>query len=146
MSGISGLATKTSLVEFLLKSILEKLIKTEKRKVAAVFFNVKGKDLLYLDKANPVYEKVGDPYVERCRRMYDVMGIEIAPFENVRVFAPYDRHFEGHTKSFRRDGKVEHFIWELSEIVMARYCALSSQRAVGIVRRAPARKGPCSDL
>lgn len=117
MSGISGLATKTSLVEFLLKSILEKLIKTEKRKVAAVFFNVKGKDLLYLDKPNPVYERVGDPYVERCRRMYDVMGIEIAPFENVRVFAPYDRRFEGHTKSFRRDGKVEHFIWELSEIV-----------------------------
>ncbi len=57
MSGISGLATKTSLVEFLLKSILEKMIKTEKRKVAAVFFNVKGKDLLYLDKANPQYEK-----------------------------------------------------------------------------------------
>ncbi len=55
MSGISGLATKTSLVEFLLKSILEKMIKTDKRRVAAVFFNVKGKDLLYLDKANPQY-------------------------------------------------------------------------------------------
>jgi hypothetical protein len=46
-----------------------------------------------------------------------VLGIELAPFENVRVFAPYDRRFEGHTKSFRRDGKVEHFIWELAEIV-----------------------------
>lgn len=118
MSGISGLATKTSLVEFLLKGILDKLVKSEKRKVAAVFFNVKGKDLLYLDKPNPVYEtKAGDYYVERCRRMYDVLGIELAPFENVRVFAPYDRRFEGHTKSFRRDGKVEHFIWELAEIV-----------------------------
>ncbi len=118
MSGISGLATKTSLVEFLLKGILDKLVKSEKRKVAAVFFNVKGKDLLYLDKPNPVYDaKSGDPYVERCRRMYDVLGIELAPFENVRVFAPYDRRFDGHTKSFRRDGKVEHFIWELGEIV-----------------------------
>jgi uncharacterized protein len=116
MSGISGLATKTSLVEFLLKSILEKMIKKERRKVAAVFFNVKGKDLLYLDKPNPQYEE-NDPYTNRCREMYDVLGIEIAPFENVRVFAPYDRKFEGHTKSFRRDGKVEHFIWELTEIV-----------------------------
>lgn len=116
MSGISGLATKTSLVEFLLKSILEKMIKTEKRKIAAVFFNVKGKDLLYLDKPNPQYEK-DDPYTNKCRRMYDVLNIEMTPFENVRVFAPYDRKFEGHTKSFRRDGKVEHFIWELTEIV-----------------------------
>lgn len=116
MSGISGLATKTSLVEFLLKSILDKMIKTEKRKIAAVFFNVKGKDLLYLDKPNPQYDQV-DPYTNKCRRMYDVLGIEMTPFENVRVFAPYDRKFEGHTKSFRRDGKVEHFIWELTEIV-----------------------------
>jgi uncharacterized protein len=116
MSGISGLATKTSLVEFLLKSILEKMIKTDKRRVAAVFFNVKGKDLLYLDKANPQYLKE-DEYTSKCRRMYDVLGIELTPFENVRVFAPYDRRFEGHTKSFRRDGKVEHFIWELKEIV-----------------------------
>ncbi|MCH7472384.1 ATP-binding protein [bacterium] len=116
MSGISGLATKTSLVEFLLKSILEKMIKTHKRKVAAVFFNVKGKDLLYLDKPNPQFEK-NDDYTNKCRKMYDVLGIELAPFENVRIFAPYDRRFEGHTKSFRRDGKVEHFIWELTEIV-----------------------------
>ena len=116
MSGISGLATKTSLVEFLLKSILDKMIKTEKRKIAAVFFNVKGKDLLYLDKPNPQYDS-SDPYTNKCRRMYDVLGIEMTPFENVRVFAPYDRKFEGHTKSFRRDGKVEHFIWELTEIV-----------------------------
>jgi hypothetical protein len=116
MSGISGLATKTSLVEFLLKSILEKLIKTDKRRVAAVFFNVKGKDLLYLDKPNPQYLET-DEYTNKCRRMYDVLSIEMTPFENVRVFAPYDRKFEGHTKSFRRDGKVEHFIWELTEIV-----------------------------
>lgn len=116
MSGISGLATKTSLVEFLLKSIMEKLIKTDKRRAAAVFFNVKGKDLLFLDKPNPQYEKT-DPYTNKCRQMYDVLGIELTPFENVRVFAPYDRRFEGHTKSFRRDGKVEHFIWELGEIV-----------------------------
>lgn len=116
MSGISGLATKTSLVEFLLKSILEKMIKTDKRRIAAVFFNVKGKDLLYLDKPNPQYLKE-DQYTNKCRQMYDVLGIELTPFENVRVFAPYDRKFEGHTKSFRRDGKVEHFIWELNEIV-----------------------------
>jgi len=116
MSGISGLATKTSLVEFLLKSMMEMMIRSRHRRVAAVFFNVKGKDMLYLDKPNPQYHET-DPYTEKCRRMYDKLGVELVPFENVRIFAPYDRKYEGHTKSFRRDGKVEHFIWELGEIV-----------------------------
>jgi len=119
MSGISGLATKTSLVEFLLKSILDKMIKSEQRRICAVFFNVKGKDMLYLDKPNPVYEPENrdDPYIQKCLRMYDELEVELKPFENVRVFAPYDRRYEGHTKSFRRDGKVEYFIWELGQIV-----------------------------
>lgn len=119
MSGISGLATKTSLVEFLLKSILDKMIKSEQRRIAAVFFNVKGKDMLYLDKPNPVYDGSmnDDPYIQKCLRMYDELGVELKPFENVRVFAPYDKRYEGHTRSFRRDGKVEYFIWELSQIV-----------------------------
>jgi len=116
MSGISGLATKTSLVEFLLKSITDHVIKAGKRKIGAIFFNVKGKDLLYLDKLNPQYEHT-DPYTNLCRRMYEALNIELKPFENVRVFAPYDRRFEGHTKSFRRDGKVEYFIWEIDDIV-----------------------------
>ncbi|MCD6282319.1 ATP-binding protein [bacterium] len=116
MSGISGLATKTSLVEFLLKSILDTMVRSERRRVCAVFFNVKGKDMLYLDKPNPQYEE-DDAYTNKCRQMYSKLGVELVPFENVRIFAPYDRRYEGHTKSFRRDGKVEHFIWELTEIV-----------------------------
>lgn len=116
MSGISGLATKTSLVEFLLKSMLDTMTRSLRRRACAIFFNVKGKDMLYLDKPNPQYEE-HDPYTEKCRRMYEKLGVSLEPFENVRVFAPYDRKYEGHTKSFRRDGKVEYFIWELGEIV-----------------------------
>ena len=116
MAGISGLATKTSLIEFLLKSIFDTLVKSGKLRIAAIFFNVKGQDLLYLDKPNPQYEE-HDPYTEWCRSLYDILGIELAPFENVRIFAPYDPHFEGHTKSFRRDGKVEYFIWELPDLI-----------------------------
>ncbi len=116
MSGISGLATKTSLVEFLLKSMLDTMTKSQRRRAAAIFFNVKGKDLLYLDKPNPQYDE-DDSYTQKCRKMYEKLGVSLEPFENVRIFAPYDRKYEGHTKSFRRDGKVEHFIWELGEIV-----------------------------
>jgi DNA helicase HerA-like ATPase len=116
MSGISGLATKTSLVEFLLKSMFDTMVRANRRRVSAVFFNVKGKDMLYLDKPNPQYDQ-NDAYTNKCRDIYKKLGIEMMPFENVRIFAPYDRKYEGHTKSFRRDGKVEHFIWELTEIV-----------------------------
>src|SRR2546427_2759301 len=49
VSGISGLAAKTSAVEFILKSLF---IHTSKR-LAVVMFNVKSRDLLYVDQANP---------------------------------------------------------------------------------------------
>src|SRR5256885_12939147 len=49
ISGMSGLATKTSAVEFLLASIFAHFPK-HKGRVAAVCFNVKGPDLCFLDQ------------------------------------------------------------------------------------------------
>ena len=52
VSGISGLASKTSAIQFITKSVL-----THKQKRAAVvMFNVKSRDLLYVDQANPTLE------------------------------------------------------------------------------------------
>ena len=80
ISGVSGLATKTSLVEFLLASIFEHF-PTEKGSVAAVCFNVKGPDLLYLDQPAELDDE--------GRRMYDLLKVPVKPFERVHYFAPY---------------------------------------------------------
>src|SRR5690606_17040997 len=50
ITGVSGLATKTSAVEWLLASIFAHFPAT-KGSVAAVCFNVKGPDLCFLDQA-----------------------------------------------------------------------------------------------
>jgi hypothetical protein len=56
ISGVSGLATKTSAVEFLLASIF-KHYPAHKGSVAAVCFNVKGPDLCYLDQPGELDEE-----------------------------------------------------------------------------------------
>jgi hypothetical protein len=80
ITGVSGLATKTSAVEWLLASLF-KHFPEDKGSIAAVCFNVKGPDLCYLDKPGKV-EKVDEG-------LYEKLGVEPKPFESVRYFAPY---------------------------------------------------------
>lgn len=80
ITGVSGLATKTSLVEFLLAALFEHFPK-EKGSVAAVCFNVKGPDLLYLDQPADLDED--------DLRMYGLLKVPAKPFGRVRYFAPY---------------------------------------------------------
>ena len=80
ISGVSGLATKTSAVEWMLSSLFTHFPES-KGSIAAVCFNVKGPDLCYLDQPG----KVDD----RDRELYDKLGVKPEPFEKVRYFAPY---------------------------------------------------------
>src|ERR1700704_597825 len=80
ITGVSGLATKTSAVEWLLASLFTHFPE-DKGSIAAVCFNVKGPDLCYFDKPGKV-EKSDDA-------LYEKLGVEAKPFENVRYFAPY---------------------------------------------------------
>ena len=80
ITGVSGLATKTSLVEFLIASVFEHLPRA-KGSVAAVCFNVKGSDLLFLDQPGELDED--------DLRMYARLEVPSEPFKNVRYFAPY---------------------------------------------------------
>ncbi|MCD8096942.1 MAG: ATP-binding protein [Lachnospiraceae bacterium] len=80
ISGISGLATKTSYVMFLLKAIQHKY----KEDVAIIVMNVKGDDLLHVHQPN---EKITDAQ----RKDWDDLGIPCAPFENVKYLYPYRR-------------------------------------------------------
>ncbi|MEP6507303.1 MAG: ATP-binding protein [Gemmatimonadales bacterium] len=80
ISGMSGLATKTSAVEWLLASLFAHF-PASKGSVAAVCFNVKGPDLCFLDQPGTLED--------RDREMYEKMGVKPGPFENVTYFAPY---------------------------------------------------------
>lgn len=80
ISGISGLATKTSYVMFLLKVIQYKY----KDDVAIIVMNVKGDDLLHVHQPN---EKI----TSSQRDEWDALGIPCEPFENVKYLYPYRR-------------------------------------------------------
>lgn len=78
VSGISGLATKTSYIMFLLKAIQHQFHED----VAIVVFNVKGDDLLHLDREN---DKITDEQV----KVWDALNIPCEPFKNVKFYYPY---------------------------------------------------------
>lgn len=83
ISGISGLATKTSYAMFLLNALQQKyMTDKEKKSVAYIFLNVKGRDLLTIDQP-------GQPLSDFDKAMYKDMGLEEKPFQNVRYFYPY---------------------------------------------------------
>lgn len=98
ISGISGLATKTSYAMFLLNALQQQTIKEndgEKSKsVAYIFMNVKGRDLLTIDLPN-------DSITKKDHEMYDKMGLDTVPFRNVKYFYPYGER--GTVKSYVRD-------------------------------------------
>ena len=97
ITGMSGLSTKTSHALFTIASTFQTV---KDKKVAALMFNVKGADLLYLDKPVEVdpeedpdladrYKKANQkPLPHEDREMYESLGLEIKPFENLRIFAP----------------------------------------------------------
>jgi len=81
ITGVSGLATKTSAVEWLLGSIFAHFPE-KKGTVAALCFNVKGPDLCFLDQPATRLEPSD-------LELYDKLGVPPAPFANVEYFAPY---------------------------------------------------------
>jgi hypothetical protein len=95
-TGQSGLATKTSHAMFLTSAVMQRLRKEGKR-VAALMFNVKGPDLLWLDKPADPAEGDEDAYravefkglSQRDRDAYAALGLEPKPFEHLTIFAPF---------------------------------------------------------
>jgi hypothetical protein len=80
ITGVSGLATKTSAVEWMLSSIFTHF-PASKGSVAAVAFNVKGPDLCFLDQPGPIEEA--------DQVLYDRCHVPATPFEKVQYYAPY---------------------------------------------------------
>src|SRR6266568_1538529 len=76
-SGISGLATKTSYLMFLMSSVRQLL----KKKVGFLIFNVKQADLLHIDQE-------AKDLTSDDRRLYKMLDLTAEPFDNVRYLLP----------------------------------------------------------
>ncbi len=111
ISGVSGLATKTSAVEFFIASIFQKF-PVHKGTISAVCVNVKGPDLCYLDLPGEL--------TDADREMYATMGLDPKPFESVQYFAPFKADgFNLNTLRSHPDisDSVQPLVWGLREVL-----------------------------
>jgi uncharacterized protein len=110
ISGVSGIATKTSFALFLLHSITNcGVLAGEAHNTRALIFSVKGEDLLFLDYAN-------SRLTTQQRERYGRLGLPASPFRNVRVFAPpRPGDSSGTPDVSARDKAVSPFYWTLAE-------------------------------
>ena len=91
ISGISGVATKTSYALYILYQLLEtdggmELLggRAERENVRALVFNTKGEDLLHLDRPNSEF-----PGRPNASAQWHALGVEDpGPFRSVRLYAP----------------------------------------------------------
>lgn len=98
VSGISGLAAKTSYSMFLLNALQQKF-RTEhdtdphKETAAFVLFNVKGRDLMAIDEPNLDLS-------DSDRKLYGELGLKAEPFKKVRYFYPYGKYGEEKVQTY----------------------------------------------
>jgi DNA helicase HerA-like ATPase len=116
ISGISGVATKTSYATFLLYGLFHSgILEDEVTNTRAIIFNVKGEDLLFLDKPNARR----DPDTNQA---YARLGLVPEAFSSVAIFAPVKSQEQvllPDTGS-RQEG-VTAFCWTIEEFCRERY-------------------------
>src|SRR5215204_5622637 len=115
ITGMSGLSTKTSHALFTISSIFQT---AKGKKVAALMFNVKGADLLYLDKPVEVdpeedpelaarYQKANQKGLpQEDREMYEALGLKMEPFKEFTIFAPLAYGLESDVNTFYSSGSL----------------------------------------
>jgi DNA helicase HerA-like ATPase len=115
ISGISGVATKTSYATFLLHSLLRSgALGGEAPNTHAIVFNVKGEDLLFLDQPNTRLDA-------RARNDYERLGLPAEAFDSVQVLAPVrPGSRERMPATGSRQKGVSAFFWTVREVVSER--------------------------
>ncbi|MBW2062298.1 MAG: ATP-binding protein, partial [Deltaproteobacteria bacterium] len=106
ISGISGLAAKTSYCMFLIKAVQQRYLQKDIRKdesIAFVLFNIKGRDLLAIDVPN-------EELPPKDKELYRDLGLNDQPFKNVTYFYPYDGG--DHPNTYAKKQDVEYQIDE----------------------------------
>ena len=93
ISGISGLATKTSYAMFILSAIQQRAVDwSAASKPAFVVLNVKGSDLLHLHEPDPGLSDHTRGEWERC-------GLQCEPLSDVTYFYPYSANDPARTQT-----------------------------------------------
>ncbi|MGD8896325.1 MAG: ATP-binding protein [Acidobacteriota bacterium] len=115
ISGISGVATKTSYATFLLHSLFRSgALGGEAPNTHAIVFNVKGEDLLFLDQPNA---RLAAP----AREDYGRLGLPAEAFDSVQVLAPVrPGSRERLPATGSRQKGVASFFWTIREVVTER--------------------------
>ena len=115
VSGISGVATKTSYAMFLLHSLFGSgALGGEAANTHALIFNVKSEDLLFLDRPNA-------GLTDEDREAYARLGLPAEPFRSVALFAPVRRGETPVPETGARTDGVTGFYWTLREFCAERY-------------------------
>ena len=85
IAGISGVATKTSFALFFLRVLTASpaIVGESAANLRVLVFNVKGEDLLWLDRPNRLFAST-----EGAVEGWAAIGVEPAPFPSVRFWAP----------------------------------------------------------
>jgi uncharacterized protein len=107
ISGISGIATKTTYTTFLMHSLLCCDALPDPANTHAIIFNVKGEDLLFLDKKNK-------DLTAEDEAQYAQLGLPAEPFDSVQFFVPPAANRQGPLipkVSARRPDEVTPYFW-----------------------------------
>ncbi|HXH23657.1 MAG TPA: ATP-binding protein [Vicinamibacterales bacterium] len=110
ISGVSGVATKTSYATFILYSLFHSgALGLDAANAKALIFNVKGEDLLWLDKPNA-------KLTPETRAEYQRLGLPDGPFQSVAFFAPTRKGSDTPMPDTgsRQEG-VQPYVWTLRE-------------------------------
>ncbi len=100
ISGISGLASKTSYAMFLMKAIQDQYLNADgDDNVAFVIFNVKGKDLMAIDRPND-FSTDGLGEKERVFAEYKSLGLSTEPFKKVKYYIPFASSTSGKQSTY----------------------------------------------
>jgi DNA helicase HerA-like ATPase len=115
ISGISGVATKTSYATFLLHSLFTSgALGGDAANTHAIVFNVKGEDLLFLDQPNARLR-------DEDRAAYAKLGLKAACFESAQFLAPVRKgSAERLAATGSRGEGVQSFFWTLRELATER--------------------------
>jgi uncharacterized protein len=110
ISGVSGVATKTSYATFLLYSLFHSgVLGADAANTKALIFNVKGEDLLFLDHVNT---RLADDQPARYARL----GLPAGPFGSVACFAPPVRDDPNASPDVAtRQRDVTSFFWTIEQ-------------------------------
>jgi DNA helicase HerA-like ATPase len=130
ISGISGVATKTSYALFLLYSMFHAKVRGADKPLIdnvnatkAIIFNVKGEDLLFLDKPNQHFAAEESKWQQKRRSQesrYACCGLPEGPFPSVALYAPAQEGANLVPDVQQRSEGVAPYLWTLHDFCLGR--------------------------